>query len=240
MAEITTARSAMRKYERMVETHPSLEHKFLENFGNMTLDAFKLFMKEQYLLSVRLPQALGALYGIAEDVQGEQGKIPLWEVAHPLIEFLEQENWGNQQKGSHSRYFLDVTDSLGISLAELVAHEQFQETVAFTEVRVQIARQGPFAKAVGALALGNEYANSFIFQKYLRGVEQIRERTGVAIDTGYFEAHVRDEVPDYERFLGMATPYLKKTNTTKMIEEGTKTLMEARARWYDSLVRKIL
>ena len=230
----------MSRYERKVEEDPSLGHPFLVNFGNMNVDTFKMFMKEQHLLSVTLPQALGALYGIAEDVQTEQGKLPRWKIAHPLIEFLEQENWGNQEQGSHSRYFLDVTDSLGISLTELVEHSPFPETVAFTNTRTGIARQGPFAKAVGALALGNEYANSFIFQKYLAGVEKIKQRTGVQIDTGYFEAHIRDEVPDYERFLGMAEPYLKRADTRMMIEEGTKTLMEARARWYDGLVKRLL
>ncbi len=234
-----TIRDTMREYERMVETHPSLDHEFLRRFGEMEKDQFKQFMKEQYLLSVTLPQALGALYGIAEDAEYEETKIPRWKIAHPLIEFLDQENWGNEEQGSHSRYFLSVTNSLGIKLQELVDHEPFPETITFTETRTGIVRSGPFVKAAGALALGNEYANSFIFQKYLRGVERIKERTGTAIDTGYFEAHIRDEVPDYERFLSMVAPYLNKPDTRRIIEEGTKTLMEARARWYDGLVKRL-
>ena len=234
-----TTREAMKPYETIVETHPSLEHQFLQDFGNLSLEAFKQFMKEQYLLSVTLPQALGAVYGIAEDVETEQGRKARWQIAKPLIEFLEQEHWGNQELGSHSRYFLDVTYSLGISLGELVAHDPFSETVAFTSARTQLARQGPFVRAVGGLALGNEYANSFVFQKYLQGVERIKERTGVAIDTGYFDAHVRDEVPDYERFLSMVAPYLGKPDTARMIEEGTRIVLDARAKWYDGLLKRL-
>lgn len=232
-------REQFEEIERYVRKHRSMQHPFLDRFGEMTVEQLRLFTKEQYLLSVTLPQALAAAYSIAEDVQHDGETTPLWTLAKPLISFLDQEHWGNQEAGAHSLYLLDLSSSLEMSLRDLTHHRQFEETKTFTETRTRICREGPFLRAVAALALGNEYANAQIFPRYLEGVERIRKRTKVAISTGYFDAHVRDEISDYEKFLAMVTPFLKHRGYENALYSGTTELLEARQKWYDVLIDRL-
>ncbi|MBI4894875.1 MAG: iron-containing redox enzyme family protein, partial [Candidatus Aenigmarchaeota archaeon] len=126
--------------------------------------------------------------------------MPAWKLARPIAEFLSIEHWGSELEGAHNKYFIELANSLGISLEELESHRTLPETTMFAKTRTELCRKGPFAKTVGALGFANEYANSLIFPKYLTGVKAISERGGIVIPTDYFDAHIRDEGEDYRKF----------------------------------------
>lgn len=214
---------------------------FLDNFGTMEINQFERFVKEQYLLSITFPQALAAAYSIAEDIVTEEGITPRWEIGKPLVQMLELEYWGrNQESGRHSKYFLDLIDSLGIPFRDVIEHQPYPETVEFVEERIRIVREYGFENSIGAIALGNEYANSFIFQKYLEGARKIKERTGIPINTNYFEMHVRDEISDYERLLAIVKPYMQLKYGPERIRSGMDELLVARDSWYCKLEGELL
>jgi hypothetical protein len=228
-------RDDFREFEDYVRNHGATTHRLVEHFGAIGRAGLKRYVLEQYRLSFTNPQALAAAYACAEDLRDNERLIPSWKIAQPLIDFLAIEHWGSRNKDAHYKHFLSLASSLGLSEQELATHKPFPETREFTKTRHTICAKGPFLKAAGALAL-NEYANAFIFPKYLEGARQIRDRHGMDVPLTYFEVHVRDEIDDYERLAGMMAPFLQspeREHARRLIFDGTRELMDARQRMYD-------
>ena len=223
---------AFKRVEQFVKEHPVLKHDFLRHFGNLTMNRFRNFIKEQYLLSNTLPYALAHAYGQAHDIS-LQG-IPNWKLARPLMDFLKVEHWGSTENGAHSSFFVDLADGLGIK--NLQSHQALPETQNFVDTRTNICKEGPFLRAVSAIAFANEYVNQFIFASYLEGAKNIKKESRVDFPVHYFEAHVHDEPEDFKLLCTMIEPFLDEEGSVEIIMSATKELLDARVRWYDALI----
>lgn len=223
--------------EDLVRNHPTVNHSFLRKFGDLDLNGFIRFIKEQYKLSTTLPYALAHTYGHAHDVSLPD--LPNWQLAKPIVDFLKVEHWGSDEDGAHSSYFTELATALNIE--DIHLHEQYRETQDFVNLRTRICRYGPFLKAVGTLAFANEYANKFIFEYYLAGARKIRERSEISFPLDYFDAHVRDEQKDYEQLCTIMAPLLEyNPSSEKLMVEGTCELLDARLAWYNALNERLL
>jgi pyrroloquinoline quinone (PQQ) biosynthesis protein C len=230
--------------EKTVNEHPVLNHPFLNEFGNLTPAQLKAFIKEQYHLSVTLPQALAATYAHAEDAYIDGEKISAWKIGLPLMRFLGYEHWGSSETGNHSSHFLSLAGAVGLQMHDLENHQPLSQTKKFAEKRTKLCLEGPLIKALGALAFANEYSNTTIFRKYKSGVQEIMQNHGIEIPTGYFEAHIDEEPEDYILFKKMMETYLSSApgqgaRDPKLMQvlalSGANALLDARQSWYDEL-----
>ena len=229
--------------ETHVRDHPVAHHRFLNEFGSMSIDSFRRFVQEQYRLSTTFPQALAGMYACAEDLETKEGIVPAWKLAQPLMGMLAVEHWGSRAEGAHSGYFIELATSLGLSIDGLSKHEPYEETTALVSTRDKLCRNRPMLRALGAIALGNEFVNSFIFPRYLTGAEQIRAKSRVDFPLGYFQVHVKDEIGDYKNVCRMIEPFLKSPSTPDVravLMSGANELLGARQTWYDALEKRLL
>jgi pyrroloquinoline quinone (PQQ) biosynthesis protein C len=233
--------ASVRRVENRVREHPTLSHPIFDVLARGSVPRLRAFALEQYRLSVTFPQALAALYSNAPDLESQDGPIPAWKLALPLMNILSVEYWGTHVAEAHSRSFVELAFSLGLSREDLYAHRPIDSTRDFCSFRTRYCRDAAFPAAVASLAFANEFSNLIVFSRYLRAVESINSRTGANVPLGYFLAHTRDEHSDYAEMTEILEAFASVDDRfEQQMQVGTEALLSARERWYDALQAHLL
>lgn len=219
---------AILQLEYEVQSHKIHKNPFLLGIGKMDKTDFGDFLIQHYFLSSSFSQAIGLVYGRIPD----SGSEPGWLLAKPLVGFMKYEDWGSEESGAHSKLFMDVFSALGVTLNDLCNAIPLQATSDFVKTRRELCVNSLVLSAVAGLGF-MELALEMIYSQYLNGANEVAKRNNIQIPLGYFEAHVREERGDYEKFKHI---FLKlgeeQIDASSLIREGALTLLDARDKLY--------
>lgn len=228
--------TAISELEEEVKSHKIYNNPFLRDIGKMSIMDFRNFLIQHYFLSSSFSQAIGIVYGRIPDSVSEESVIPGWVLAKSLIEFMKYEHWGSEETGAHYSLFMEVFSAFGVNLGDLYHATPLPITSDFVSIRRELCINCPILSAVGGLGF-MELALETIYMQYLNGAKEIAERNNITIPLQYFEAHVREERGDYEKFkhIFLKLGEGKIVDAPFLIRDGAMTILNARDRWYSTL-----
>ena len=224
MAETLTA------LQYLVDEHPVVSHPLLTSFGegSFNKEQVQSWAREQYYLSLSFPDTLATLFA----------RVNFRHVAEKrgLAEMFYREVRGGNDPDSHEAEFAKLAAFLKLDLRQLQLEEPKDYTLRFIDDRLALCQDRKISTSLAAMAVGNEYLNLQIFAAYRKGIGQIAGLKNCP--TGYFEAHVRDEMDDF-RIMDRAFQKVNVGCEERDLCGAVKELLAIRVRYFDDLVEDL-
>ncbi|MBI4056920.1 MAG: iron-containing redox enzyme family protein [Elusimicrobia bacterium] len=203
--------------ENEISTHPAVHHPFLKRFSHesLGLSQIRAFGLQHYQLvsvfttymthlTARLsPERTSLLRGVFED---EFGQYTLFR--------------------SHVHLYRNFLKALGLRDEDWGRVPHRTETTAFIRGHLQLTREGPILKALGAIGPGHEHSIPLMFQHLLRGLRQstlLREK-----DLEYFTMHIEEDKEHAVAFKTLISALATTPRDRAQVEEGVAYSLEMR------------
>ena len=212
----------------LVDEHPLLLHPLLVSFADLNRDQVKSWAREQYYLSISFPDTLATLFA----------RVNFRHVAEKrgLAEMFYREVRGGNDPDSHEAEFVKLAAFLELDLRQLQLEEPKDYTLRFIDDRLALCQDRKISASLAAMAVGNEYLNLQIFAAYRKGISQIAGLENCP--TGYFEAHLRDEMEDF-KVMENAFYRVNVGSTKQELGNVVKELLDIRTGYFDALFKDL-
>lgn len=225
-------KNLLEEMKSVVANHPVTQHPFLKAFadGRLTLEQVRRWLEEQFYLSSSFSSTFAALYA----------RIPdrFWKEKHELVGLFAVEAWGTNNPKAHSIYFAELARFLSIDLDVLTARAPKQYTKNYITARIDLclSPNRPITQGLAAIALG-EILNLHICEAYKEGIHKI---AGLEkCPTGFFDAHIRDEVGDFKVFQSLFDAVARGEDDLRNAEIGVQELFGQRVIFLDRLAEDL-
>lgn len=217
----------------VVESHPVVNHQFLEAFrkGKLTKEQVHKWFVQQFFFSRSLPSCFAALYARVDN--------RFWKEKRALVDLLDVEAWGSTNATCHSGYFVELGAFLGVDLSAVTEEQMRPYTANYLAFRLDLCLNPSrsLGQGLAAIALANEVVNLSIFQAYREGINKIPGLE--TCPTGYFDAHLRDEQHDFEVFAQLYELMAKTLEDRRAAQRAVIRLLNKRKFFFDYLYQDL-
>jgi CheY-like chemotaxis protein/pyrroloquinoline quinone (PQQ) biosynthesis protein C/HPt (histidine-containing phosphotransfer) domain-containing protein len=141
------------------------------------------------------------------------------------------------QDRSHPALFRRFLHAIGLDADQISGVEPLPETAAFIETYQQLCREGHFLTAMGAMGPGTECVTPALYTPIERGIE----RSGVVLAEDYifWTIHIAAAEGHGLAFCKSMIPYVGTVQGQRLVAEGARRVLDARACWFEGLERLV-
>ncbi len=229
MTTSDSARSFLAALRREIETHPAVNHLFLNRLatGMFSREDYRVFAENHYPLVCVFCGYLERLQVRAPDSESK-----LW-----LAKVLVDEYGEGSEGKDHSTLYAQF---LGASGGEAAARQRIRvpdPARAFIEEHLRIVNREPFLVGLGAVGPGHEWAIPKMFDAVIPGLRRAGYDEEEIL---YFTLHVEQD-KDHGSWLEEAIVRYATTEEARgQIRRGALLSLEARRRFWDGVQRAVM
>jgi pyrroloquinoline-quinone synthase len=226
---MSTAKEFLRRLRREIETHPAVNHLFLNRLATSPFarQDYRVFAENHYPLVCVFTHYLERLLVRAPDSEAK-----LW-----LAKVLVDEYGEGSEGKDHSTMYARFLASAGGDPERVKIERVPRPAHRFISEHRRIVSEAPFLEGLGAVGPGHEWAIPKMFQAVIPGLFRagFDER-----EIAYFTLHVEQD-DDHGNWLEEALErYADNELAQTQIRRGALASLEARYRFWEGVQREIV
>jgi pyrroloquinoline-quinone synthase len=226
---MSEARAFLARLRREIETHPAVNHLFLNRLATSPFarQDYRVFAQNHYPLVCVFTHYLERLLVRAPDSEAK-----LW-----LAKVLVDEYGEGSEGKDHSQMYARFLIAAGGSPRQVRTETVPRPAHAFIAAHRRMVSEAPFLEGLGAVGPGHEWAIPKMFEAVIPGLR----RAGFdEQEIAYFTLHVEQD-DDHGRWLEEALErYATSELAREQIRRGALASLDARRRFWDGVQREIV